>query len=726
MKKLFVLFFLTVLALIFVACNGSGSKFLVEFVNADLENQEVLKGQKLEKPADPVKEGCVFDGWYQDAEFTEPFDFDKEITENTKVYALFYLTLPKAIEIASGLAEGEVTQEYYYVTGKVKQITNSVYGNMYITDDEVDLFVYGVNSRDGSERYESLPEKPLVGDTVYLYGPFKRFKGEIELNNSCLIKMEKSDLPDVDLKDYEEVSIDAARTKTEGAKVVVEGVVATITYGTNYSPNGVYLVDETNAIYVYGNTVATSVEVGNKIKVAGIRTNFILESEKEFAERFGYQGSIQIANTILVDKEEGDFPFPTDWIEEKTIKELLATDPSSENITGTIFKVNAFIHKVPGTGFTNYYFNDLDDATGSYTYTMNNGNDFTWLDKYDGTLKTVYLSVINAKSTASGIIYRFLPIQIVDDFEYDQSYNPIFAVKYYGVDQFQKTYTASPDKELITNVSFEKLDIENVQLTYSSSHENVAYFETDGDKLIFKTGEAGTATITITGKDGENEYSETVEIEVVEAEVEYITVSAAINEEDETEVVVKGIVGASLVNKVGFYLIDETGVIAVEMSSVELSKVELGNEVIIKGRKTHIGAKEDAVGQIAIVEAEVVVNKFGEHEYSTASFKDGKVLADFIDLNKMEDHSTDVYIIEATIKYEATQYYTRYSIIDDEGNSMNIYSSSGNQLKFLEAFQNMKVTLEFTVVNWNGKGYSGSILAVIHNGEKVINDSNFR
>jgi len=38
----------------------------------------------------------------------------------------------------------------------------------------------------------------------------------------------------------------------------------------------------------------------------------------------------------------------------------------------------------------------------------------------------------------------------------------------------------------------------------------------------------------------------------------------------------------------------------------------------------------------------------------------------------------------------------------------------------------MKVTLEFTVVNWNGKGYSGSILAVIHNGEKVINDSNFR
>ena len=72
-----------------------------------------------------------------------------------------------------------------------------------------------------------------------------------------------------------------------------------------------------------------------------------------------------------------------------------------------------------------------------------------------------------------------------------------------------------------------------MQLTYSSSHENVAYFETDGDKLIFKTGEAGTATITITGKDGENEYSETVEIEVVEAEVEYITVSAAINEEDE-------------------------------------------------------------------------------------------------------------------------------------------------------------------------------------------------
>ena len=78
------------------------------------------------------------------------------------------------------------------------------------------------------------------------------------------------------------------------------------------------------------------------------------------------------------------------------------------------------------------------------------------------------------------IANRFVPIKIVEDFKYEQSYNPKFAVKYFGVDQFEKQYVEgfSPDLELITNVTFEKLNIENVEIAkyYKMEYNDVTHF----------------------------------------------------------------------------------------------------------------------------------------------------------------------------------------------------------------------------------------------------------
>lgn len=736
MKRILYLFVMVMAIFVLIGCDEDDViKYTVEFVNTELEVKEVVAGSKVEKPSDPEKLGYIFDDWYEDEDFTKVFDFEKEITKDTKIYALFYITIPKLLELGEDLENNAISSEEYYVKGTVKNITNVEYGNMTITDGENDLFVYGVFSIDGSTKYEGLNEKPVVDDIVYLRGPLKRFNNQLELNNSKLIKFEKGEPTVIDLDEYEEVTILEARSFEVGSNVIVEGVVARITYANNNNPNGIYLVDETNSIYIYDNKIASSVNIGNTLKVAGTRTNFILETEKSLAEKFGYEGAIQLDNAILINKEDTNLDFATEWIQEATIKDIMETDYTQENITSTIFKVNALVKKVPGTGFTNYYFYDLDGETGSYTYTMNNGNDFKWLDEFDNKLMTVYLSVINAKASNSGILYRFLPIKVLEEFEYDESYNPEFAVKYYGIDQFEKeyVYSFSPDLELITNISSELLGIENVKLTYSSSNEDVAYFEEDGDKLIFKTKDLGVAIITITGVDGENTYVAEVEVKVVESsDIDYISVIEAIESDDDTLVTVQGIVAASLVNQSGFYLIDESGVIAVRMAGDELAKVALGNKVIIQGTKTHIGTKYQndsevmtAIGQIAIVDALVLENQLGNHEYSTDTFIEGKELADLIGLDLLEDHSTEVYIIEATIKYEATPFYTRYSIIDDNGNSLLIYSSNANQLKFLEPFQNQKVTLELALVNWNGNGYRGAILAVINNGEKVVNNSNF-
>jgi len=48
---------------------------------------EVGKGSKVERPADPVRDGYEFENWYADADFTETFDFEQDITADADIFA---------------------------------------------------------------------------------------------------------------------------------------------------------------------------------------------------------------------------------------------------------------------------------------------------------------------------------------------------------------------------------------------------------------------------------------------------------------------------------------------------------------------------------------------------------------------------------------------------------------------------------------------------------------
>ncbi|MBO4863580.1 MAG: InlB B-repeat-containing protein [Eubacterium sp.] len=52
-----------------------------------VSSQSVKSGEKAVKPADPVKEGYIFDGWYKDSECKTVFDFNTPITEPIMLYA---------------------------------------------------------------------------------------------------------------------------------------------------------------------------------------------------------------------------------------------------------------------------------------------------------------------------------------------------------------------------------------------------------------------------------------------------------------------------------------------------------------------------------------------------------------------------------------------------------------------------------------------------------------
>lgn len=665
------------------------------------------------------------DSEMDDSEMDDPQDTETDSSENTGDIKV--ITIAKALELCG--EEGNITEERYYIRGTVTKMINASYGNMVVTDATGSITVYGTYSADGSLKYSEMEDKAFEGDEVLLHCILQNYNGTKEVKNARLIEFEKKEVT-VDTSKYKDMSVADIRKAKEGTLAKVDGVVAAITYANGKVPSGVILVDNTQSIYVYDANLAAQVKVGNTVTILGAKTYWILEDEKNNAAKFGYKGCCQLDNVTLVSNDQKTTAFNKSWIKTTTMKNIME-NPVSQDITSTIYKVNALVKKVDGKGFTNYYFNDLDGKTGSYTYTQCNGSDFSWLDKYDGKICTVYLTAINAKSTSSECFYRLLPIEVKDEgYTFDKKNTAEHIVTYYGMDQFATSYSGNPELELITSVSSDLLGFKNATLSYASDNTKVINFVKSGDKTVMNCLSGGSATVTVTCSYNGVTYSKKITITVEMADIEqyqYISVADAIKATVGDTITVKGIVGPSVVNKTGFYLIDDSGVIAVTMETTVLDTLEIGQEVILKGKRDlyHDPSKTDSHGQTCITECEVVVNNYGKHDYSTATFTNNFTLAQFYALDATMDYTTKVYVLKATVNVVENNYYTSIKLTD--GNtSVSLYCSSASQYSWLKAYAGQEVTIEIAPCNWNNKSYyAGCVLAVYTDSGKVLNTSNF-
>ncbi len=667
-----------------------------------------------------------------DGETTVPDTAESDTTESDTTGDEFpeeilreVITIEKALELCG--EPGNLTTERYYLMGTVVSIDNAAYGAMTIRDETGTISVYGTYSEDGSIGYAEMEDKPYKGDIVLLYCTLQNYNGTKEVKNARLIAFQHVEV-EVDEKAYTEMSIAEAREADVGTKAKVDGVIARITYANGQIPMGVFLVDDTQSIYVYDGDLAARVKIGDTVTILGSKAYWVLDTEQNNAEKFGYKGCCQLEDVTLVKQEDTKADFNKSWIPTSTVKEILET-PVTENITTTIYKVNALVSKQEGKGFTNYYFYDLDGKTGAYTYTQCNGSDFAWLDEFDGKICTVYLSALNAKSTSSDCFFRFVPVSVLDEgFTFNTDETPAHAVTYYGLPQFNATYTGDPAAEMITSVSSELLGFENATLSYASSNESVIKFTEENGKVIFHCAGTGTATVTVTGSYNGKTASETVEIKVtVNASYDTVSVSDAQKAEVGEIVTVKGIIGPSLVNRAGFYFFDGTGMIAVVVKDEAIfDEIEIGHEIVLTGKrdlfrkdgKTH-------AGQLCITNAEVLANYYGSHDYPTDGFITDKTLADVYNLNVNDQHSTEVYVVKATVILEETAYYSNIKLTDGT-NNLTLYSSGSGQYAFLKDYVGQEVTVELAPCNWNDKSYyAGCVLAVYTEDGKIVNSLNF-
>lgn len=691
---------------------------------------DVTEGEAWDMPADPEKTDMEFVGWFINEALTAPFNKDDAVTENMTVYAKFdydYITISEALSF--DIADGEVTTERYYIRATVDSIENAQYGTMNISDSTGTIYVYGTYSADGVLRYSEMESVPYRGDEVIIYGNLKNYKGTIEINSGWIIDF-VSKVDEFDSSDYTDMSVSGARDAGKDALVKVDGVVAKVLYAFGMKPCGFYLVDETNSIYVYDSDAAQRVKEGNKVTICAKKDYWILDTEQNNADKFGYQGCCQLTDATLIDNDNGKNEFDKSWIEESTVKAMMETPFDAENFTTTIYKVTALIKKAPGSGFVNYYINDIDGTTGSYTYTQCNGSDFAWLDEFDGKICTVYLSCINAKSSAAGCIWRFIPVAVIDEnYVFDSADAPKYAVDYVGAPSFENSYMVNAAVELPTSVSSELLGFEGAVLTYTVSNEAVAAIVTEDGKTYFKTLSAGEVTVTVKGSyTGVSDFERNITV-TVEAQDEYdsITVGEAILAENNTEVTVKGIVGPSAVNQKGtFYLISENGAVPVRGTNEIMSGLSIGDEVIVKGTRT---ITKEGGGQIVIDNAVILANYYGNHDYSTDSFITDAKIDEIAKVTDTPEATTKVYVVTALVEKVSKQQGSYTNVTFYVGGVL-LYSGSATQYQWLEQFfsegeTSATLTVELALCDWNAKGLKGCVLAVETDNGKVYNTSNF-
>ena len=688
MKRLLLLFLLFICAFTLVSCNE-------EDTNTDSNSQPSEEDTNTDSNSQPSEEDYI------------------------------EVSIADAIMMADAVGEN-LTEINLCVTGVISSISNAEYGNMKITDGVNTIGVYGLYDKNNTP-YRDLSDKPVKGDTIKIYGKVHSFNGEAEFKNAIIVSFTHVDI-ELD-NTYVSKTIAEARNLEKGSQVIIEGVVARITYADKMIPNGFYVVDSTGSIYVYGEE-AQQVSVGNTVKIAGTKDYFIAENEITNALKYGYQGSCQLKNAYILENNATNSSFEKGWIEETTVKKIIET-PLSNNITTNIYKVNVLIKKVVQPGYTNYYIDDIDGETGSYVYTANNGSDFAWLDEFDGKICTVYLSAINCKSTASGCVYRLIPILVSNDnYKFDIGKAAEYAIEYKAYDQFKTVYDSDPAMEVITEVSSELLGFSGVTVEYSSSNNDVIYFEEADGKTTMHTKDVGKATVTITARHNGKQSSKTIEITVnEEKQFDTITIAEAIASADNTEVTVKGVVVSSLVNQTGFYISDETGIISVTCSSELLNEITIGNEIVIKGIRIHKKKTptHNSTGQSVISDANLLANYYGTHEYDTSKFVTDKTISDLYNLKVTTDYSTTVYVVTGVIKYYKDTYSSGYNIYSADGTVyFGLYSGNETQYSWLNACCDKEVVIELAACNWNSKNYyRGCIISITYNGEKVINTLNF-
>ena len=168
----------------------------------------------------------------------------------------------------------------YRLTGTVKNISNTLYGNFDLVDETGSVYIYGLLDKDGNaQKFESIGIKE--GDTVTLEGKYKDYNGKAEIANAQYISHVSSGDGPGPSTPAEQITIADFLSKADpNTTYRLAGKVSNI---TNTQYGNFDLVDATGSIYIYGlldkdgnakNFESLGIKEGDEITLEGKYTTY--------------------------------------------------------------------------------------------------------------------------------------------------------------------------------------------------------------------------------------------------------------------------------------------------------------------------------------------------------------------------------------------------------------------------------------------------------------------
>ena len=260
----------------------------------------------------------------------------------------------------------------YRLTGTVKNISNTLYGNFDLVDETGSVYIYGLLDKDGNaQKFESIGIKE--GDTVTLEGKYKDYNGKAEIANAQYISHVSSGDGPGPSTPAEQITIAEFLSKADpNTTYRLTGKVSNI---TNTQYGNFDLTDATGTIYVYG--LLDKDGNAKNFESLGIKEGDEITVEGKYNE---YNGNPQIKNAQYISGGSGsgggDDP---------------GTVPSGEYITlsftDNVFGIDTEKQTAAKTYTYEGYTITLTPAGDGNSFYYNSKDKYVILGKQDATLE---------------------------------------------------------------------------------------------------------------------------------------------------------------------------------------------------------------------------------------------------------------------------------------------------------------------------------------------------
>lgn len=524
-------------------------------------------------------------------------------------------------------------------------------------------------------------------------------------------------------------AISDIRGLQDGTSITIRGVVVVHNYTGQVTPyiTGFWIADQTGSIYIYGETVAKSVQVGNEVTLKGAIGHYIPTNDQSGATAVNYKGMLQVISPEVISNDGSTtHDIPQGAIQETTVKSIEEI-PLQEDITGNIYKVKGRYHVYDNGEFTNYTLEDLNRVDSILAYTQSNGKDYAWSNGLDG--KTIEMLVVVSIGKPSAAAWRMCPIISLGEISVTAQEEAN-----YGAQRALNAISDSYNTDTTVKVLIADPLLEGLIVSFTSTSNQITISQVDlENNIVISISETKDVQITaIANYSGASaSLSKTISL-TAKPTFNSITIAEARTKGDgETvtlEAVVARITYAGSMVKQGLFLVDSTGSMFAYNSvatNANLVNVQNGNKVVVTGKLVHYikdatnAASEGYSGDFQITE--VTVDDLDTNIYSipTGGIINNSTIENIAATTPHDNITGLVYSVSAKVSKSAGAYgaYTLYGLTDST-KGVPLYSqNNASDFDWLSEYIGKNVVIILGIQNLNlkssGSWYRGCPISVV-------------